>query len=52
MTRIDLDVEADSLNNTAGIERRNEAVAETERWALLHGLDVQFTYTLPTARPA
>lgn len=49
VTRIDLDVEADSLNNTAGIERRNEAVAETERWALLHGLDVQFTYTIPTA---
>jgi hypothetical protein len=33
VTRIDLDVEADSLTNTAGIERRNEAVAQTEAWA-------------------
>ena len=28
--RIDLDVEADSLSNTAGINRRNEAIAQTE----------------------
>ena len=49
VTRIDLDVEATSLTDTAGIERRNEAVAETERWAWQHGLDVQFSYTIPTA---
>ena len=49
VTRIDLDVEADSLNNTAGIERRNEAVAQVERWARVHGKDVQFSYTIPTA---
>jgi hypothetical protein len=48
VTRIDLDVEADSLTNTAGIDRRNEAVAETERWAQLHGKQVQFSYTIPT----
>ena len=28
--RIDLDIEANSLTNTAGINRRNEAVAQTE----------------------
>jgi hypothetical protein len=48
ITRIDLDVEADSLNNTAGIQRRNEAVAEAERWAWEHGKQLQFSYTIPT----
>jgi hypothetical protein len=46
--RIDLDVEATSLTNTAGIQRRNEAVAETEAWAEAHGRQIQFSYTLPT----
>jgi len=46
--RIDLDVEADSLTNTAGIDRRNEAVAETEAWAAAHHRRIQFSYTLPT----
>src|ERR1700757_1631138 len=32
ISRIDLDVEVSSLSNTAGIERRNEAVAEAEQW--------------------
>ena len=47
VTRIDLDVEADSLTNTAGIERRNEAVAQTEAWAAAHHQVVQFDYTIP-----
>lgn len=46
--RIDLDVEADSVTNTAGINRRNEAIAETEAWAAAHHRRVQFSYTLPT----
>jgi hypothetical protein len=46
--RIDLDVEADSLSNTAGINRRNEAVALTEHWAARHGIPIQFSYTLPS----
>ena len=46
--RIDLDVEADSLNNTAGINRRNEAIAEVEAWAAAHGRRIQFSYTLPS----
>jgi hypothetical protein len=46
--RIDLDVEADSLTNTAGINRRNEAIAETEAWAAAHHQRIQFSYTLPT----
>jgi hypothetical protein len=46
--RIDLDIEGDSVNNAAGINRRNEAVAMTEAWARAHGRHIQFSYTLPT----
>jgi hypothetical protein len=46
--RIDLDVEANSLTNTAGINRRNEAIAQTEAWAAAHHRSIQFSYTLPT----
>ena len=47
ITRIDLDVEGDSVSNTAGIERRNEAIAQTEAWAAANHKVVQFDYTLP-----
>ena len=46
--RIDLDVEADSVTNTAGINRRNEAIALTEAWAAAHHRQIQFSSTLPT----
>lgn len=46
--RIDLDVEQTSLTNTAGINRRNEAIAMTEAWAAKHHRKIQFSYTLPT----
>jgi hypothetical protein len=46
--RIDLDVEGDSLTNTAGINRRNEAIAQVESWAAAHHRGIQFSYTLPT----
>jgi hypothetical protein len=48
VSRIDLDIEGDSVTNTAGIERRNEAIALTEAWAAAHRLPIQFSYTLPT----
>jgi hypothetical protein len=48
LTRLDLDTEEDSLNNYAGIERRNEAIAMVERWAARTGRVVQFIYTIPT----
>jgi len=48
ITRIDLDVEADSINNTAGIDRRNKAIAQAERWADRTGHSLQFSYTLPS----
>jgi hypothetical protein len=47
ISRIDLDVEANSVTNTAGIERRNAAVAEAEAWAARHHLRLSFVYTLP-----
>ncbi|MGQ4388845.1 chitinase [Streptomyces sp. SAS_270] len=48
VSRIDLDIEADSINNTAGIDRRNKAIAKVQRWAQHTGRSVQFSYTLPT----
>ncbi len=47
VTRLDMDVEAKSLNNTAGINRRNEAIAMTEAWAASQGIPLQIQYTIP-----
>jgi hypothetical protein len=46
--RIDLDVEANSLTDTAGINRRNEAIADVESWAKANGRSIQFSYTIPS----
>ena len=46
--RIDLDIEQNSVSNTAAIQRRNQAIAETEAWAAKHGKHIEFSYTLPT----
>jgi hypothetical protein len=46
--RIDLDVEGDSLTDTAGINRRNEAITMVETWAAAHHRRIEFSYTLPT----
>jgi Glycosyl hydrolases family 18/Carbohydrate binding domain len=48
VTRIDLDTEDNSLNNSAGIDRRNKAIAQVESWAASTGHTVTFSYTLPT----
>ena len=48
ISRIDLDVEQTSLTDTAGIVRRNQAIAEAEGWAARHHLRLSFSYTLPT----
>jgi hypothetical protein len=47
VTRLDMDVEAKSLNNTSGIDRRNKAIAMTEAWAASRGIPLQIQYTLP-----
>jgi len=45
VTRLDMDVEAKSLTNKAGIARRSAAIALAQRWAWRHHirLSVQFT---------
>ncbi|MFF2141462.1 glycosyl hydrolase family 18 protein [Kitasatospora sp. NPDC058190] len=48
ISRIDLDVEDNSLTNTAGIDRRNKAIKTVQDWAAANGRNVQFSYTLPT----
>jgi hypothetical protein len=47
VTRLDMDVESSSLNNTAGINRRNQAIALTEQWALANNIPLQIQYTIP-----
>jgi hypothetical protein len=47
VTRLDMDVESASLNNTAGIDRRNKAIAMTEQWAKANGIPLQIQYTIP-----
>jgi hypothetical protein len=48
VTRLDFDVEGGSQSNTAGIDRRNEAIALVEQWAARQHRTVQFVYTLGT----
>src|SRR5438105_12205679 len=48
MTRLDMDVEGRSLNNTAGIDRRNKAIKIVEDWAAAQGRPLQISYTVPT----
>jgi hypothetical protein len=64
-TRLDMDVETDycgdvnaqgqcvspgALQNTAGIDRRNRAIAIVEDWAAEHHRPLQVVYTLPVAQ--
>ena len=42
-----MDVEAKSLNNTAGINRRNQALAMVQTWAAANAIPLQIEYTLP-----
>jgi Ricin-type beta-trefoil lectin domain/Glycosyl hydrolases family 18 len=48
ISRIDPDIEENSLTDTAGINRRNEAVAQVEKWAAANGRTIQFSYTMPS----
>jgi len=49
VSRIDMDVEGRSLGRSAGIDRRNKAIAIVEDWAAAHGRPLQISYTLPTS---
>ena len=48
LTRIDLDIEDNSLTKPAGIDRRNKAIKKVQDWAAVNGRLIQFSYTLPT----
>jgi hypothetical protein len=48
VTRLDMDVEDNSLTNTGGIDRRNKAIRKVEDWAARQHRTVQFVYTIPT----
>jgi chitinase len=43
-----MDVEDNSLTNTAGIDRRNKAIRKVQEWADRHHRTVQVVYTIPT----
>src|SRR4029077_5797600 len=47
VTRLDMDVEVDSLGKTAAIDRRNKAIALVEAGARRCGWPLRFEYTLP-----
>ncbi len=48
VSRLDMDIEVEALDNAAGIDRRNKAIKLTQDWAAANGRNVQFSYTLPT----
>jgi chitinase len=48
VTRLDMDIEDNSLTNTAGIDRRNKAIRKVQEWAERHHRTVQIVYTIPT----
>ncbi|MEU1132745.1 glycosyl hydrolase family 18 protein [Streptomyces sp. NPDC005900] len=48
VSRLDMDIEVDSLDNAAGVDRRNKAIKIVQDWAAANGRQVQFSYTLPT----
>jgi hypothetical protein len=48
VTRLDMDIEDNSLTNTAGIERRSQAIKLLQDWATANKRPLQISYTLPT----
>jgi hypothetical protein len=49
VTRLDMDIEDKSLDNAAGIDRRNQAIHLVQEWAARQHRALQIVYTLPTA---
>ncbi|MEU3656023.1 glycosyl hydrolase family 18 protein [Streptomyces sp. NPDC032161] len=48
VSRLDMDIEDNSLENNAGIDRRNKAIKKVQEWATANGRPLQISYTLPT----
>jgi hypothetical protein len=49
VTRLDMDIEDISLDNTAAIDRRSQAIHLAQQWAARHHRPLQIVYTVPTA---
>ena len=47
ITRLDMDVEDNSLTHTAGIERRSQAIRLAQTWAACHHIRLQVQFTIP-----
>ncbi|HEY7177464.1 MAG TPA: chitinase [Micromonosporaceae bacterium] len=47
VSRLDMDIEAKSLSNAAGIDRRDKAIKMVEDWATAQGRPLQISFTLP-----
>jgi len=50
VSRLDMDVEVESLGRAAGIDRRNKAVKLVQDWATAHNRPLTISFTLPTSR--
>ena len=48
LTRLDMDIEDRSLDNTAAIDRRSQAIHLVQRWADRQHRPLRIVYTLPT----
>ncbi|GCD95643.1 chitinase [Embleya hyalina] len=48
ISRLDMDIEVDALDKTAGIDRRNKAIKLVQDWAAANGRKIEISYTLPT----
>jgi len=46
-TRLDFDIEANEVNNTADIAKTAKALASVRTWASSHGRSLAITYTIP-----
>jgi hypothetical protein len=49
VTRLDMDIEDRSLDDTAAVDRRNQAIHLIQQWADRQHRPLQIVYTLPTA---
>src|SRR5207302_7258724 len=48
VSHLDFDIEANSLTNGAGIDRRDKALAEVRSWASANGRSLSISFTIPT----
>jgi len=48
VSHLDFDIEANSLTNSAGIDRRDKALAQVRSWAASAGRPLSISFTIPT----